>query len=218
VVHGEDACDPLAAAHVHVFRDGFGVFTPERTKHKLAGLAVHSQDLAAAIPFALEREFDFLVLDGTAGIATPWAEITGQPDFSVLRDAIAILRRMNREEDIDLVYFGGVRSGTDAAKLLALGAKAVVLGVSMALALGGVMHAGRIGFHGDRTLDERTDAAASILNASSTEASIMARCTGKTDVRNLEPEDVRSITLATARAFGVPLAGARRGVVPAAAE
>jgi hypothetical protein len=39
----------------------------------------------------------------------------------------------------------------------------------------------------------------------------MARCTGKTDVHNLEPEDLRSITLATAKATGVPLAGARRG-------
>jgi hypothetical protein len=40
----------------------------------------------------------------------------------------------------------------------------------------------------------------------------MARCTGKTDVHNLEPEDLRSITLPTAQATGIPLAGARRAV------
>ena len=45
-----------------------------------------------------------------------------------------------------------------------------------------------------------------------------ARCTGKTDVRNIEPEDLRAITLASARAFGVPLAGAKRGTVIEAAE
>ena len=35
----------------------------------------------------------------------------------------------------------------------------------------------------------------------------MPRCTGKTDILNLEPEDLRSITAATAKATGVPLAG-----------
>ena len=57
---------------------------------------------------------------------------------------------------------------------------------------------------------DRIDAAACLLQAMSTEASIMARCTGKTDVHNLEPEDLRSITLPTAAATGIPLAGARR--------
>ena len=36
---------------------------------------------------------------------------------------------------------------------------------------------------------------------------MMARCTGKTNLQNLEPEDLRSITLATAQATGIPLAG-----------
>jgi len=36
---------------------------------------------------------------------------------------------------------------------------------------------------------------------------MMARCTGKTNLQNLEPEDLRSVTLATAEAIGVPLAG-----------
>ena len=66
---------------------------------------------------------------------------------------------------------------------------------------------------------ERIDGAVSILNALSTEASIMARCTGKTDVRNLEPEDLRAITLVTAEATGIPLAGMKRTKTsPQAAE
>ena len=76
------------------------------------------------------------------------------------------------------------------------------------MALGGEMVPGGIAFFGDRTDAERADGAASIINAMSAEASIMARCTGKTDVRNIEPEDLRAITLASARAFGIPLAGA----------
>lgn len=36
---------------------------------------------------------------------------------------------------------------------------------------------------------------------------MMGRCTGKTNLHNLEPEDLRSITLATAEASGIPLVG-----------
>ena len=35
----------------------------------------------------------------------------------------------------------------------------------------------------------------------------MPRCTGKTDIHNLEPEDLRAISVATATAAGIPLAG-----------
>lgn len=41
------------------------------------------------------------------------------------------------------------------------------------------------------------------------ETSIMARCTGKTNIHNLEPEDLKTITLAAAQATGIPLAGTR---------
>ena len=36
---------------------------------------------------------------------------------------------------------------------------------------------------------------------------MMARCAGKTNVHNIEPEDLRSITIATAEATGILLAG-----------
>ena len=44
-----------------------------------------------------------------------------------MRDTIDYLRSINREEHIDLLWFGGIRSGTDAAKLIGLGCKAVVI-------------------------------------------------------------------------------------------
>jgi NADPH-dependent glutamate synthase beta subunit-like oxidoreductase len=219
VVAGEDRPDPAAEGHVHVFRDGFRPLPIQGGGDKLVGLAVRRADLEAAIPFALEKRLDLLLLDGTPGVAQPWSELGGSPDLAVLRDAIRILRRLNAEEDVDLVYLGGVRTGTDGAKILSLGASASVLGVTMALAMGGEIAGDRIGFVGDRAEAERIDGAVSILGALSTEASIMARCTGKTDVRNLEPEDLRAITLVTAEATGIPLAGMKRTkTAPQAAE
>lgn len=211
---GKGKPDSSAAGHVYLCPAGFAPFAVEKpSPGKVVGLVARSGELDKAIPFALEHGFDLMLLDGSAGMGGSWPELKGHPDFTVLRDAMRIVRQMNREEDIDFIYFGGVRSGTDIAKLIGLGAKAGAIGMTMALALGGELGSGGLQFFGDRSLDERTDAGASIINAMSAEASIMARCTGKTDVRNIEPEDIRAITLATARAFGIPLAGAKRGSV-----
>ena len=49
----------------------------------------------------------------------------------------------------------------------------------------------------------------SVLKANAGEASMMARCAGKTCLHNIEPEDLRSVTRATAAATGIPLAGTR---------
>jgi glutamate synthase (NADPH) small chain len=173
----------------------------------LKGIAASTRELADAIPFALAHGYDLLLLEGASGIEDAWPELAGAPDLSVLRDAIRILRDLNREEDIALLYFGGARSGTDAAKLIGLGANAVVFGMSLALAVGGRIEAARVAFYGDIEADERAEKAELFLNALRAEASIMPRCTGKTDIANLEPEDLRAISVVTAKATGTPLAG-----------
>ncbi len=217
VMANEAPADAAAAAHIHASSTSFRPFKAMPVAGRPMGLASRSADLERAIPFALDNGFSILLLDATPGIANPWSELQGLPDYTVIRDALRIMRRMNREEDLDLIYFGGVRSGTDCAKLISLGAKVSVLGVSMGLAVGGSIADGGIVFHGGRSMEERTDQARSLIGALSAEASIMARCTGKTDVRNLEPEDLRAITLVTAEAVGVPLVGTRK-LAKAAAE
>lgn len=212
VVPGETQPSAAATALVHV--QGRQFHAPPATRlgdHQLLGMAVSCNEiLEQCIVHALEHGFDMLLLDATAGIEHPWPELAGTPDPSILRDAIAILRRLNREEEIDLVYFGGVRSGTDSAKLIALGVKAVVLGATLGLCVGGsITEKHDIAFAPDWSMEERCRAIVNIVKASAGEASMMARCTGKTNLHNLEPEDLRSVTLATAEATGIPLAGAR---------
>ena len=53
------------------------------------------------------------------------------------------------------------------------------------------------------------DGVVNILKATAGEASMMARCTDKTNLQNLEPEDLCSLTLATAKATDIILAGTR---------
>ena len=176
---------------------------------QVLGLAVNRAEvLEEAIGHGLDNGFDVILLGGHRAVGAAWPELEGAPDLTLLRDAVRVLRRLGREEEIDLLWHGGIRSGTDAAKAIALGAKAVVLGVAMALALGAEFSSGRgLVFAPDRSEDERADAAAGILKSAAGEASMMARCTGKTNLHNLEPEDLRALTRATAQATGLPLAG-----------
>ncbi len=162
---------------------------------------------AQAIPFALEQEIDFLVLDAGDGLPGIEGELAGAPDISILNHAVSQLRALNREEDIDLVYFGGLRTGTDSAKILALGATAVIIGVAAALSLGADISSGSPLYDADLDAEDRAERSYNLLQAFNAEAAMMARCTGKTNVHNLEPEDLRAITLTVSHAAGVPMAG-----------
>ena len=205
----EPAAD--AAALVHLLGRRWRAAPTVRLDDRQAlGLAVSDGSvLEQAIPYALDNGFDLLLLDGTGGLRSEWSELSrGAPDLSMMREAIRILRRLRKEEFVDLVWFGGIRSGTDAAKLIAMGAKAVTLGVAAAMAAGGtITKAQGIAFSADRSVTERGQGIANILKASAGEASMMARASGKTKLHSLEPEDLRCVTLASAELTGLRLAG-----------
>jgi isopentenyl diphosphate isomerase/L-lactate dehydrogenase-like FMN-dependent dehydrogenase len=147
------------------------------------------------------------VLDSTGNIGGNWSELTTTPDFRILRDAIRILRKMKKEEMVELIYFGGVRSGTDAAKLISLGANAVVMHVCAGLAMGGEIKNENIVFSSNYSDTDRVQGLVNIVKANLGEASMMARCTGKTNLYNLEPEDLSAITRSTSEVTGIPLPG-----------
>ena len=211
---GNGHANPDAIGHVICFdTDNQPTPAPRTDSSQLQGVAVARPELLdRAIGFALDSELDLVLLDGSGDMRTLRAECSAPPDLTLLRDAISNLRARKREEDVALVYFGGARSGTDGAKLISLGASAVVYGVPIGLAAGGAMsESGDVTYASNYTSEDRQSAVANILKATSLEASMMARCTGKTNLMNLEPEDLRAITLATAEATGIPLAGMHKG-------
>ncbi|MBC6441413.1 MAG: FAD-dependent oxidoreductase [Rhodospirillales bacterium] len=211
VIPGQIASDAEAAGLIHVVGPRFAAPGDIRRHHddQLLGLSVsHAEALEKAIVFGLDNGFDVLLLNGSAAVGRDWPELAGPPDLSLMRDAIRILRRLNKEEEIDLLWFGGIRSGTDAAKLIGMGSKSLVFGMTVAFVAGGEIigdHA--LVFAPDLSEDERGHAVANILKSALGEASMMARCTGKTNLHNLEPEDMRALTLATAEATDIVLAG-----------
>ena len=171
------------------------------------GLLVNSDNLEQSVPFALEQAVDFLLLDSSAALPSISGELAGAPDIGILSRAVKQLRELNREEEVDLVYFGGLRTGTDGAKMLALGAKAVVIGAAAPLSQGADISSGEPVFSDNLNAEERRERSANLLQAFTAESSMMARCIGKTNVQNMEPEDLRAITVAVSKAVGVPMAG-----------
>ena len=198
-----------AAAIINVSHSGVATPPARLVEGQLTGLTATVGQLREAIPLALEAELDILVLDACPPLTDDASEIAAHPDLTVMRDTIAIMRGLNREEELHLIFTGGVRSGTDGAKLIGLGANVAAVGVALGLAMGGTLDAGSLVFHGNVDIAERAEMAELFCRALFSEAAIMPRCTGKTDLRNIEPEDLRAITIATATATGIPLAGAR---------
>ena len=199
-----------ATGLVYIFENKFVPISLQHVRsNQLVGFCISNNHiLTDVIDYALEHKVDFLLLDGTSNIISNWPELRQIPNLSIMRDTIDYLRSINREEHIDLLWFGGIRSGTDAAKLIGLGCKAVVFGTQIGFALGGeVGNNLELKFAANHTLKDRCSSLKNILAASAGEASMMARCTGKTILHNLEPEDMRSITIATSNATGIPLAG-----------
>ncbi|MHC8508377.1 MAG: FAD-dependent oxidoreductase [Rhodospirillales bacterium] len=205
-----------AAAVIHVIGGAFRPVPLARPggDAQLLGMAVSNPAaLEETLAYAVESGVDIVLLDGAGGLGeTPWPETAGQFDLTLARDAVKHLRKMNHEESVDLIWFGGARSGTDAAKMIGLGCKVTCYGLQAALAAGGALTAaGGVEFSAPRTAQERKDSVLNILKANAGEASMMARCTGKTALENVEPEDLRAVTLAAAGAAGIPMAGARAG-------
>ena len=207
LVQGTDPVDATASGIVYLVGSDFK-HRPMHRQHadQLLGMCVGAQHLAQAIPFALEQHMDLLLLDCTPGITQPWVELQTHPDLTLLRDAINILRQLGKEEEIALLNFGGIRSGTDVAKALAINCSASVFGLAAALAMGVAIDKQQLVFPDVASAQDPAAALESWIQATSQETAVIARCTGKTSVHNLEPEDMRCISVATASALGLPMA------------
>src|SRR5712691_3225466 len=161
---------------------------------------------------------------------------TGIPTMSALVEAVRALEDERMLGEVQVVVSGGIKNGVDAAKALALGADAVSIGTAALIALNcnkpihvedyralGVepgacyhCHTGRcpVGITTqDPELMKRLDVEAAAervanwFHAVSSEIQILARACGKRDVHDLEPEDLRALTLEASMITGVPLAG-----------
>ena len=189
---------------------------------------------------AVKAGADVVVLDGmqggTAATQDVFIEHVGIPTLGALREAVDALKELNMHRKVKLIVSGGIRTGADVAKAMAMGADAVSIGSAAMMALNcnaelyvedykklGTepgychhCHTGRcpVGVATqDPKLEKRlnpVDAGQRIKNYLTTltlELQTLARANGKSDVINLEPEDLAALTVEAAAMARVPLAG-----------
>jgi glutamate synthase domain-containing protein 2 len=92
------------------------------------------------VKLAVHAGADVIVIDGMQGgtAATQWVfiEHVGIPTLAAIRQAVDALEELGMRGKVQLVVSGGIRTGADVAKALALGADAVSIGQGMLVALG----------------------------------------------------------------------------------
>ncbi|MCV3272028.1 FMN-binding glutamate synthase family protein [Roseobacter sinensis] len=189
---------------------------------------------------AVKAGADVVVLDGmqggTAATQDVFIEHVGLPTLACIRPAVQALQDLDVHREVQLVVSGGVRTGADVAKALALGADAVSIGSAALIALGdndpaleeeyrklGTTAGAYDDWHEgndpagittqDPVLAARLDPIqagrrlTNYLKVMTLEAQTIARANGKSHVLNLEPEDLCALTVEAAAMAGVPLAG-----------
>jgi len=92
------------------------------------------------VKLAVHSGADVIVVDGmqggTAATQTVFIENVGIPTLAAVRQAVDALEDLNMQGKVQLIVSGGIRTGADIAKALAMGADAVSIGQGILLALG----------------------------------------------------------------------------------
>jgi methylamine---glutamate N-methyltransferase subunit C len=92
------------------------------------------------VKLAVHAGADVVVVDGmqggTAATQSVFIEHVGIPTLAAVRQAVDALEDMDMKGKVQLIVSGGVRTGADVAKALAMGADAVSIGQGVLFALG----------------------------------------------------------------------------------
>jgi glutamate synthase domain-containing protein 2 len=193
------------------------------------------------VKLAVAAGADVVVVDGmqggTAATQEVFIEHVGIPTLAAIPQAVQALQELGlHRHGVQLIVSGGIRTGADVAKAMALGADAVAIGTAALIALGDnspeyaaeYETLGSAAGYYDDFQDGRDPAGittqdpelaarldpvragkrlANYLRVLTMEAQTIARACGKSHVRHLEPEDLVALTIEAAAMARVPLAG-----------
>lgn len=174
------------------------------------------------VKIAAKAGADIIVIDGMQGGtgAAPdvITEHSGIPTIEAIVKADEALKEVNLRSEVNLIAAGGIRSGADVAKAIALGADATYIGTAALVAIGcQVCQACSKGncpkgiATQDRRLRRRLDPVrggikvANYIKAMTKEAEMLTQQAGNTDLQKLEKQDLVALTYEASKLTGVPL-------------
>jgi methylamine---glutamate N-methyltransferase subunit C len=183
---------------------------------------------------------DVVFVDGMEGGTAASPEIlqdhTGIPTLAAIVEARRALEDVGMYGQVQLIAAGGIRSGVDVAKAIALGADACYIGTAALIALNcnkpvhlddyeaigaepGACHHCHTGrcpvgittqdpdLMARLPIDEAAERVANFMTAMTLEVQMLARACGKANIHDLDPDDLRALTIEAAAITGIPLVG-----------
>lgn len=192
------------------------------------------------VKLAVKCGADVVVVDGMEGGTAASPELlqdhTGIPTLAAVVEARRALEDLGVFGQVQLIIAGGIKSGVDVAKALALGADACYIGTAALIALNcnrplfvedyeklgtrpGACHHCHTGrcpvgittqdpeLVARLPVDEAAERVANFLLAMTLEVQMIARACGKANVHDLDPDDLRALTIEAAAITRIPLVG-----------
>jgi len=180
--------------------------------------------VADDVKIAAKAGADIVVVDGMQGGTGAGPDVvtehSGIPTIAAIVEADEALKEVNLRDEVSLVAAGGIRSGADVAKAIALGADAVYIGTAALVSIGcrvcQMCYTGtcRKGIATqDPRLRKRLDYVeagknvARYIEAMTEEVCMLTQQAGNTDVSKLEKDDLRALTVEASALTGVKMAG-----------
>ena len=217
----------------------------EATDHKIpVHVKLGACRVTDDVKLAAKAGADAIIVDsmlaGTGASAEVLLDHSGIPTVPAIVMAREALREIGLSETVSLIASGGIRSGADAAKALALGADAVAIGIAALIALNcnkdipdanyeeeiGVpagkcrhCHTGKcpVGITTQDPdlisrlpVDEAAERVANFINSMTMEMTLLTRSLGKSNIHSLEPEDLAALTIEASAMAQIPLVGTNK--------
>ena len=217
----------------------------EATDHKIpVHVKLGACRVTDDVKLAAKAGADAIIVDsmlaGTGASAEVLLDHSGISTVPAIVMAREALREIGLSETVSLIASGGIRSGADAAKALALGADAVAIGIAALIALNcnkdipdanyeeeiGVpagkcrhCHTGKcpVGITTQDPdlisrlpVDEAAERVANFINSMTMEMTLLTRSLGKSNIHSLEPEDLAALTIEASAMAQIPLVGTNK--------
>ena len=183
-----------------------------------------SGKVASDVKIAAKGGADIVVVDGMQGGTGAGPNVimedSGIPTLASVVEADKALREVNLREDVNLVIAGGIRSGADVAKAMALGADAVYIATAALISIGcrvcqecytGNCKKGiatqSLELRHRLNVKQAGINVANYIKAMTEEACMLVQQAGNTHLSKLEKENLRALTLEASALTGIPMTG-----------